>query len=199
NEVGNIMFMARSADVATLDLGAGDFARIDTYAFVIYYLREAAGGNLDLGEWTSVRIASLGDINEVTDPLRKMNVLDELRNLNINYAWDPDKGRVRGLHRIVVGATQQLLLTDKIPADPLRCFPDLMSMRHMRVAANGSLNIPVPAYGNASPGNPYPGGFEIKLDGDDNGKLLMFRLVIAGPGKSTTYAEISELVNLRGN
>ncbi len=198
-EVGNILFIARSADVATLDLGSGDFARISTYAFVLYYLREVENGKLDLAEWTSARIASLGDIREILDPLRKMNVLDELRSKNINFAWDPEQGRVRGLHRIVIGATQPLPPNEKIPANPLRCFPDLLSMRHMHVAANGSLDIPIPAYGNASPGNPYPGGFELKVDGDDNGKLVMFRLVIAGPGKSTTYSEISELVNLRGN
>jgi hypothetical protein len=47
----------------------------------------------------------------------------------------------------------------------------------MRIASNGdATKHPAPLY--ARPVGTFPGGFELKLDGADQGKLLLLRMVV---------------------
>lgn len=173
---------------------------VQTFSFVVYGTLRDAGGNLDLRRWASARLAAYWDVMQIADPGKRAAVLARLHEAGIGHAWDPGAPRATGLFQILqAGGIQPLppgtFLVGADDDDGGRPF----GRRSMRLAENGGLpGMPVPEF--ATPSGSFPGGFEVKVDGTSNGRLVLFRIVVESltEGRRKVASEVRRMINSSG-
>ena len=201
-ETGNELFLARYVSPVVVTIPKGTTTqpmRIDTLAFVVYYLRVGADGNLDLERWGSVPLARQDDILMVPVTERQ-GALAQLYGAGVRYAWDTNAPAASGLFEISsLGTMDPLPSSRKVATDPAQVQASIVGSRQIAVAKNGKVgNYHVPAY--ASPGVlGFPGGFEVKIDGPPSGKLALLRLVLRSGtgGTNDNFVEVVRMVSCR--
>lgn len=202
-ETGNLVFLGRSGSTFLADLSVAqdgsDIVRVDRLSFVFYYITRTAAGDLDLGRWGSSQLARYPDIEAITDPLRRTEVLIKLHQDGVRYAWAPGKDAATALFEIQSsGWIAPLSPGAKISEDPAQRVLGFFGVRHAAIADNGAApGTPIPLYAAAA--GTFPGGFEVKLDGPPTGKLLLVRMVVAGLGTGTSrnFVALSRLMHCR--
>ena len=178
---GNLLVSTRQVGKVIVDLStvqAGLRQRVDCFRFVVWYLSKNEQGQLDLNRWVSKRLARHKDVTGSSNPALEPAIIADLRQRDILYAWDPSSTST-GLYKIaaVNDEYEAFTSTDRIPADPKVVDFELLIPRHIEVAPNGSKTpLPVPFYAQVQ--SSFPHGFEIKIDGDASGMLVLVRLAV---------------------
>ncbi|MBI5851911.1 MAG: hypothetical protein HZB39_12925 [Planctomycetes bacterium] len=200
-EAGNLLVLARSLPAIEVGTGYGSqTARIDRYQFVVYCLT-LDGARLDIDRWASVPLARADDIAAVFDPDARANVVMGLLAAGVPLAWRPEDPVIdTSLYEMSpTGSAPRLGTNVAIPAGNGEIRRHLLERAKLGVARNGRIGaVRVPAYAHDLPGHPH--GFEIKLDGDGAGRLLLVRLVVAGevrPGEPPVASAVERLVSVR--
>ena len=200
-ETGNLLVIARTLPPIAIATGFGtEHARIDRYQFVVYCLR-ADGTRLDLDRWASVPVARADDISAVMDPDARANVVMGLLAAGVPIAWRPEDPNIASalFEMSPTGAAPRLDPAVRVPPAPGEVRRKLLERAGLGVARNGKLGaVRVPGYAHELPG--YPHGFEVKLDGDGAGRLLLVRLVAGAelkPGEAPVAAAVERLVSIR--
>ncbi len=201
-ETGNALFFARSASMENFEIGTPlvpRVHRVDMFRFVRWSTRVRADGSLDLDRYGTVRVARYNDFANVINPVERVNLITALLAAGVDTLWHLHKTADVSFYKIepVTGA-RAYTITDKVLTDPLETGNGLASSHRAFVAPNAH-DIPpsVPEYATPGAVN-FPGGLEIKLDGDGHGGLLMVRLVLASPPRAGTrqgFAVSQRIVN----
>lgn len=172
-ETGNVLFVARRLPRVEIETDPSATYHAQSLVFVVCMPIDQ-GGRLDLLRWTSSPVIDYWDVMDITDPSARAEVLAELHQNGVHYAWDSTSPRASGLFEITPAGGLQPLATDKTVAGTEEARPFLA--RRIQIAANGETGtIQVPLYARALAA--FPGGVEIKVDGAASGKLVLFRLV----------------------
>ena len=187
-QTGNLLVIARRVGKVVLDLSSvkADLRhRVDCFRFVVWYASADKDGGLDLNRWASTQVARYKDVTGEGDATKEQAIIADLRQRGITYAWDPSSSAL-GLHRIspILDSYQPLGLTDLVPADPRVVDLGLLIQRHVEIAPNGTRTpLPVPFFAKDNGG--FPHGFEIKIDGDAAGMLVLVRLALRTRGSGS--------------
>lgn len=203
-ETGNLLFIARYRRPVTVEVAISDGpprpVRVDTYAFVLYYLRSGPGGALDLARWVSVPVALHGDVMILENAVERMQVLGALHRDGVRHAWDKRAALDDSLFAITEsGWMMPQPQGVKIPGDAGDQQESIVGSLHARVAANGRIGgLWVPALAEPGPTG-FPGGFEVKIDGPSTGKIIMMRLLLrAGSGTNRdNFSMVQRVVSCR--
>ncbi|HLU39446.1 MAG TPA: hypothetical protein VK081_08680, partial [Planctomycetota bacterium] len=177
---GNYLFVAKAGDPVLADL-SGDrsqLASVQTYRFVVYIPVHGPNQTVDLARWVSVKIARLNDIERVTDPVKRTLLGQALYDEGVSIAWEPGRPIATGLRVInPSGSLSAFTPGTRVPGEPDQVRPAMFTPSRMALAQNGTLSsIPVPAFAIAGGG--FPGGFEVKVDGNASGRMILVRLVV---------------------
>ena len=174
-ETGNVLFLARRGPKLMVRLpGSGEFL-VESLQFVVYAPVQD-GERLELMRWTSELTLNYWDVADIDDPEARAELLSQLQDCGVLYAWDPLAPAGRGVWELADGILlplepDQLVLGGE---DPVNSRP--FGERAMQIAENGwSTVLVVPAFAKAD--GAFPGGFEIRADGSTSGKLILLRLV----------------------
>lgn len=203
NETGNVLFVGTALEPLTVDLAEADeeqdLVRVDRLRFVVYLVWQDLLTQ-DFARWASVPLVRYSDVASVADPVRRTKIWRKVYEQGLRYAWDPDQDRARGLYAVHAGGTATLLLpAHRVECDRSETRRALAGTRQVAIARNGSVpGAVVPAFANLSGGNgPFPGGFEVKVDGPASGRMVMIRLVLSSVIEHgmTSFAEVARLVS----
>lgn len=183
-ETGNVLFLAcRIPRVAVKYETIAEY-HVQCLVFTVGAPIDVAG-NLDLLRWSSDLVVDYWDIADITDPTARADVLVQLYDNGVRFAWDSTSPRASGLFEITAAGGMALLPTDRNVTgaeDVHQSRP--FSRRRLRLAANGVEGPhPVPRYAVQS--GAFPGGFELKIDGAASGKLVLLRMVTQSKQKLT--------------
>jgi hypothetical protein len=197
-ETGNLLFLAADAGPAVIDLnGAGDRVRVDRSRFVVYHLTPAPAGAIDLARWVGVLLARHADLEAISDAARRTEVQRRLYQSGVRLAWKDGASRSEGLFRIDTNGYLSLLPPEAlVPRDEAASCEQLFGPRRIAIARNRELSSPpVPRYARAEGG--FPQGFEVKLDGESTGRMLLVRCVpvCRRVASQPTATEIVRLLN----
>ena len=150
---------------------------VQCWRFVIY-VPVPDKGILELMRWTSELVVNYWDLAEISDETARADVITQLWENGVFYAWDPLSARNEALWRLEETGTLVVMESEELVSgseDKNETRP--FGKRMMQIAENGrGTPHPVPAYAQAI--GTFPGGFELKVDGGSAGKLLLFRLVV---------------------
>jgi hypothetical protein len=201
---GNMLLLARTDGARTLDVGDDTsgpvLRRIDVLRVVVWFLHAGSPTGIDLARYCSAPLARLADIEAVADPTRRTRLVQALRAAGIELAWAPDAAAEAAFHLLRAdGTVVAQAATELVPPDPEFSEAGILGRRHIGVAANQSVTIPVPRYAQTTAN--FPHGFEVKHDGTGSGDLILVRLVVSAPdgrGRSMASAEASRQVAFRG-
>ena len=176
-ETGNVLFMARRGPKVKLEHLATEEYLVQCWRFVIY-APVTDDGVLELMRWTSELVVNYWDLAEISDETARADVITQLWENGVFYAWDPLSARNEALWRLEETGTLVVMESEELVSgseDKNETRP--FGKRMMQIAENGrGTPHPVPAYAQAI--GTFPGGFELKVDGGSAGKLLLFRLVV---------------------
>ena len=175
-ETGNVLFLARRLPRAQLDTERLTGTMVQGYVFTVATPIDV-GGQLDLLRWNSEPVADYWDLAGIADLAARAEVLVQLLEHGVHFAWDPSAPRSSGLFEISdAGALVQLDADRPIPGTEERASSRPFRPRHLAIAPN-TTDPPhrVPAY--ARQNGAFPGGFELKIDGAAAGKLVLLRIV----------------------
>lgn len=174
-ETGNVLFLARRGPKLLVDLQEEGSFLFDSLQFIVYAPVED-GGSLELIRWASDLMLNYWDIAEIDDLAVRSDVLMQLEESGVMYAWDPLAPASGALWDLVGGILAPLDANDMVlgAEDPMNSRP--FGERSMQIAENDWSNvIKVPAFTTAN--GAFPGGFELRADGSTAGKLILLRLV----------------------
>jgi len=179
---GNYLFMAKAGEPFVADL-SGDRSRIvsvDTFRFVLHAPVNLGGQSVDVARWVSQRVARLADIERVSSSVERTVLGQKLYDKGFRFAWEAGRPTGTGLMAIAAsGSLYTPLPSERIPYDRAELRPAMLKLQRMALATNGMLpNVAVPAYAIAQGG--FPGGFEVKVDGNALGRMILVRLVVVG-------------------
>lgn len=179
---GNYLFMAKLGDPFLADL-VGDRSQIvsvGTYRLVLHALVSTPDQTVDVARWVSKKLARLNDIERVTSPVQQAVLCQKLYDEGFRFAWEPGRPPATGLRSILPGGTLQALGdTERVGYENSELRPAIFKLRRMSIATNGMLpNVAVPAFAIAQ--GQFPGGFEVKVDGNALGRMILLRLVVVG-------------------
>lgn len=199
-ETGNLLFLGRYEQPALVrGADADSELRVDTVAFVLYFLERRRDGALDLSRYASVPLARYSDVMAVADLQERRQILVQLHSAGIRFTWDVDAPARQGLLVITAeGLLRPLALEERIPAAPEGVRRRLLANSGLQVAPNGKVGrLTVPRYARAD--GDFPAGFEVKVDGGTTGKLMLLRLVLCreAEGSDDNFAEIVRLIPCR--
>jgi hypothetical protein len=176
---GNFLFVGCALDPFLTDLAGDrtDIASVTVYRLLLY-LPVTRSGSLDLARWASQKVARLNDVERVSDPVKRTLLLQRLYDAGFRCAWEPGRMVAGGLREISSsGSLSAFSGTDRIAQEPAESRAGMLHGSRMEVARNDSLpNVPVPGFAIANGG--FPGGFEVKIDGNASGRMVLVRLVI---------------------
>ncbi len=114
----------------------------------------------------------------ITDLTARADVLQQLYENGVRYAWDSTAPRATGLFELTSSGGMTPLAVDRlVTGDEDDTLSRPLATRRAQLAANGVAGPHhVPAFATAN--GMFPSGFEIKVDGGDGGRLLLLRLVV---------------------
>lgn len=159
---------------------SGEMRLMASFNFSAYYVSRASDGELDLGRWASVTLADYRDLEQIQDTQERSDLLAELHRMGVRFAWHPDLQLSHALYSIQDGWLEPLASSEKLPGNGDLCDAAMFQRQGLAIATNGSLpGEAIPKYARPDPTTGFPAGFEVKLDGPANGRLLMVRLVLA--------------------
>ena len=200
-EAGNMLLVARAIQPIDVPTGIGSHrARIDRYQFVLYSLSRS-GPRLDIDRWASMPVARANDIAEIADPDERTGTIMALHQAGVTIAWRADEPIIESsLFALNANGGAPLLdPSELIPSAPREVQSALLERARLVIARNGAaMNVPVPLYAHAL--SDYPHGFEVKLDGDGTGRLVLVRLVVGSPlrpGERPVFASVERLISVR--
>lgn len=142
----------------------------------IVYAPVADGDGLELMRWASELMLNYWDVAEIDDLAVRNDVLTQLEESGVVYAWDPLAPARGALWDLVGGVLSPLDAKDMVfgAEDPVNSRP--FGERAMQIAQNDWSNlVKVPLF--TMPNGALPGGFELRADGSTTGKLILLRLV----------------------
>ncbi|MEZ5963861.1 MAG: hypothetical protein R3F56_08460 [Planctomycetota bacterium] len=179
---GNFLLMAKAAEPFLADL-VGDRSQIvsaTTYRLLLYGLVSQPDQNIDVARWVSQKLARLNDIERITSPVSRTVLCQKLYDKGFRFAWEPGRAVAAGLMAITAsGSLRPLNPTERIPGENAELRSAMLKLQRMSVARNGTLpTVAVPAYAIAN--GDFPGGFEVKVDGNAQGRMILLRLVVVG-------------------
>ncbi|MGE0143323.1 MAG: type II secretion system protein J [Planctomycetota bacterium] len=200
-ETGNMLLIARTLPAIEVPTGVADRrARIDRYQFVLYCLHRD-NDRLDLDRWASAPIARVEDIAAIPDAVERGAVVAGLHAQGVPLAWRRDEPVVENafFHLLAGGRSPRMQPPAKIPSSAHELVRDPLLRSRLMVASNGSAGSdPVPRYAHELPN--YPHGFEVKIDGDGTGRLVLVRLVVVSApavGERPVRAAVERLISVR--
>ncbi len=202
-ETGNVLFLGVRGDrhrVVLSRTDPNDACLVQSHRWIVYHTETSPKGILDLRRWVSQQLASYWDIEGITNSLRKEQVVRALHDAGYRFAWDPTQPRGSGLYQLTSAGSMQLASSSKLvdgtdDATASRPF----GPRAMKIAGNGTLpGTKVPEF--AVPAGAFPGGFEVKVDGQAVSRLVLFRLVVQSvlPHKRAVHGEVRRLISAEG-
>lgn len=201
-ETGNLLLLgtARGPQEVTFGSGSGSVARIDVLQVVLHHLSRV-DGRIELNRWASVRLARADDLAAVTDPDDRAAIVRVLFAEGVRYAWRPDVRVGRGFFVLEAnGQVGPVGYGFRLPRSPTDSRLRMLGRRGVSVAENGSIpNVHVPALGQVL--GDYPHGFEVKIDGDGAGQLVLARLTLTfrrSDADDLVHSEVERLVPHRG-
>ncbi len=176
-ETGNLLFLLRTEPTIIADLDAvvpGMLWRVSTYRFVLYYL--TGDEEYDLHRWASTVVADHHDIVRLTNQGQRHALVEVLLQQGIDFAWDSRAAPAASMYTLAIDEDPAPLTPEtKVSMDQKFSAPSLVGARDCRIAANGTpAPLFVPSY--ARPTTYFPQGFEVKVDGNAIGGLLMVRI-----------------------
>ncbi len=192
--VGNSLLFANNESSEVLN--GTDTVRVDSFRFNYYYLTAVNPKSIYdkesyvLMEWRSVKYADANQLITMGNTAKRINVIKDLYNKGIIYAWDPSAASaaqafynlspagsfaVSGSHSITRYKCESLTaMTTGVVFGGYR----------YGVSANSSgwAKAPktVPVYGLASA--KFPGGFEAAVVGSSAGRQVLVRSVLVAQG-----------------
>lgn len=176
-ETGNVLFVGRRGDKIEVGDDEGAKARVQTYEFCVT-APVATDGALDLRRFVSEPVLDHAALLDFDDEDGRRAALADLHEQGVRFAWDPTAAPASAFWSITVnGDIEPMPAGRRVPCaeDPTWSRP--FGARRMRVSQNGEqTKFPTPLY--ARPVGAFPGGFEIKVDGAEQGKLLLLRMVV---------------------
>jgi len=201
--VGNSLFFANTEFPEILQLSSSYTARIDCYVFNYYYLVPVSGitiGNtpaLKLMEWHSKKYADYKQIMAFTDTNTRTLIINQLKNRQIDYAWDPAATSVSSAFYLLEAGnpTPSVVSGHMIQKDT---YEDMTKFARgviwgrykAGVSPNtgGAFNTdhPVPKYAIASQN--FPSGFEVAITGPRSAHRVFIRMVLVAQGPSMLVA-----------
>ena len=198
-ETGNVLFVARRGDKLEVGGDEGPSTRVQTYEFCVT-APMTHDGALDLRRFVSEPLLDYAALAEFGNEDERKDALQSLHEDGANFAWDPTAAPGSAFYVVTEGGDLEPMPTGRrIPCAEDDAWSRPFSTRRMRVAANGDANKhPTPLY--ARPVGAFPGGFELKLDGAQQGKLLLLRMVVEAdsPQGRSVRAEIRRLLPTQG-
>ncbi len=198
-ETGNVLFVARRLPRVAVKYDTIAEYHLQVLQFAAY-LPIDVGGHLDLLRWTSDMMVDYWDIVDVADLTARADVLTQLYDNGVRYAWDATSPRVGGLFEITAAGGMTPLAADKqVTGREDAALSRPLGRRRIQIAPNGVLGPHhVPAYAQATGG--FPGGFELKVDGAVSGKLVLIRLVTQSTHEAThqVVGEILRFMSTQG-
>jgi type II secretory pathway pseudopilin PulG len=202
-ETGNIVLLASRRDRVSVEVEIDDETRThctQAYVFVVYSTKTLENGDLDVLRWVSRPLVNYWDAMEIGDERERTAVLARLYDAGIRYAWDPKAARESGLFLLEqAGALSAMPTSVLLAGAEDRQISDSLADRRMRVVPNeGITQLPVPEF--ATPFGEHPGGFEVKIDGSEQGKLVLLRLVVESllPHRRRVFGELRRVVDTNG-
>ncbi len=188
---GNVLLFAREADAAqaVANPATGAIRLIDVYRFVCVYPRTAertlvpgTAAATDLVLWRSVPYPSLAQIQKVTDPTERAQVVSDLvLRFGFTHAWDPGAAADAAFFEMDEFGT----VSSTPEPDPLIAEDILASERGRLVYADVQLAAtdPLDARRKAlftveDPEIWAPMGFEVKVAGASGSRKVWLRLVV---------------------
>lgn len=200
-ETGNMLLIARTLPAIEVPTGVADRrARIDRFQFVLYCLHRE-NDRLDLDRWASAPIARVDDIAAIADAVERGAVVAGLHAQGVPLAWRNDEPVVENafFQLLATGRSPRMQSSGKIPASAHEIVRDALLRSRLMVASNGLTGSePVPRYAHELPD--YPHGFEVKIDGDGTGRLVLVRLVVVSApavGERPVRAAVERLISVR--
>lgn len=198
-ETGNVLFVARRGEKLEVGEEDGPTTRVQTYEFCVT-APMANDGSLDLRRFVSEPVLDYAALADFGSEEQRRDALQSLHEQGATYAWDPTVPPGSAFHVVTErGDLEPMPASKRIPCSEDGAWSRPFSTRRMRVAANGDANKhPTPLY--ARPVGAFPGGFELKLDGAQQGKLLLLRMVVEAdsPQGRSVRAEIRRLLPTQG-
>jgi len=209
---GNSLFFVRQAWFDEFRCTSGNEYRIDVYRWVLFYLTPEDGGptagratGLNLCEFLSEPMADGSQIDEITDPTDREEVLQHLADgtpdmlgethTPVELVWQ------RGQDPAVTGTFRQIdgvagTLSDTPfggRADPWEIQPDaggmsrsnLLSYRHHSVGTNFSPSaLQVGRFGlEDATGDGFPHGFEVQIVGPSAAREILVHMVVVSTAR----------------
>lgn len=176
-ETGNVLFVSRRIDKLEAGDDEGPKARVQAYEFCVTVPMEVNGA-LDLLRFVSEPTVDHSALLDCGDDEARRDTAIELYEQGLRWSWDPAATPENAFYAIRAnGDLEPLGSAVRIPCSEDPSWSRPFEKRRMRVAKNGdATKFPAPLY--ARPSGAFPGGFELKLDGAEQGKLLLLRLVI---------------------
>lgn len=209
---GNAMLFARHAWTDEVQVSSGNRYRTDIYRLVYYYLavqgRGPAPGSsigLDLCRWMSEPLIDGHQIDDITDPFDRDEVLEHLYNRTPDVLGEVRRSRAEvvwylGEDPTVAGTFRQVdangYLSDKAGAsrggkwtilrDPIWSMDGLLSHRHFSVATNHALgSIGVSRFSVMDDaGDGFPHGFEVQCIGPSSARQVLIQLCLVSTWRS---------------
>lgn len=197
-ETGNVLFLARRLPRAQLETDVLAGHLVQAYVFTLTAPVEV-GGRLDLLRWNSDVFVDYWDLAGITDAAAKAELLLQLLEHGIRFAWDPTAPRSSGLFEITdAGGLEAFDADRRVPGAEETGGSRPFAPRHLAIAPNGC-EAPhrVPAYARSN--GAFPGGFELKIDGAAAGKLVLLRMVTQSTlGARVTTSELLRFLTTNG-
>jgi hypothetical protein len=210
-KTGNALLFARHAWTDHFMTTSGQTIQIDVYRAVHYYLHRAEGGpaagrpdGLNLARWVSEPLADGHQVDGITDPAVRAEVLDHL------LSQTPDsRGIVHdavevvwhvGADPAIAGTFRQIdtggslspttspprATTWQLEAEPRLCAADLLTTRKHSIASNFA--APSTGVGRFSARDPsgdgFPHGFEIQMIGPASARQILIHLTVVSANDS---------------
>jgi len=198
-ETGNALFVARRGEKLELGGEEGPSSRVQTYEFCVTAPMTGDGG-LDLVRFVSDPLLDYAALMDLGDESSRREALRELHEDGLRFAWDPAASSEDTLWSITEsGELEPLAAGRKLPCVEDESWSRPFGERRMRIASNGdATKHPAPLY--ARPVGAFPGGFELKLDGADQGKLLLLRMVVEAdsPQGRSVRTEVQRVLATQG-
>ncbi len=176
-ETGNVLFVSRRGEKLEVGDDEGARARVQTYEFCVTAPLTSEHA-LDLRRFVSAPVLDHSALLDFDDESARRTALASLHEQGVRFAWDPTAVPESAFWVISAnGELEPMPMGRRVPCSEDPTWSRPFGPRRMRVAQNGdSTRFPTPLY--AQPLGAFPGGFELKLDGAEQGKLLLLRMVI---------------------
>lgn len=237
---GNVLTLAKQAWTTEFQAGSGTRYLIDMYRFASFYLTKANSQSnlkrmakvksgprpnkpdgLILAKFVSEPVADGDQIDAITDPADRTQILEHLRRrtLDVSGIKHPQVRLVwrRGRSLADPGAIREIdplsfsLSNDPVPprpsgswrieADLHHSVRDLLEFRHLSIASNyASAGHGVSRFGrkdNANDG--FPHGFEIQVAGPSSTREILVHMSVVGTNRhgSRGHSEMTTVVMMK--